>query len=491
LHTEGMLQKRGEIMSRILVVDDETVIAIELEKMLSAMGHEVVGRASSGEDAVELARCFKPDLILMDVTMPGKMDGIAAAETIKQKLGISVIFLTAYAQDDVIQRAKLAEPLGYILKPFQEDQIRAAVDVAVHKSYMESQLRESEARYRRIVNTAQEGIYVVDTEARIDFVNRQLADMLGYTVEEMLGCNLVDFMNDVAPVDVYQTVQRDKENINETHDFRFRRKDGSALWGMVSSSQIYDEDGRLIGGLGMVSDITERKRAERALRKTNEELRSFIDTVSHDLKNPIFSIRGLSMLLLKHYEKELGEKGRGYLELVDVSARQMDRLVSDLLTLSRIGQVVPNHASVVIQEIIDKAVSSFQGRLSEKGAELVVAKNLPIIHCDGERMYQVFENLLANAIRFAGDGKKPRIEIGCEDVPKYHGFYVRDNGSGVEPKHHRKIFEMFYRIKDKGNEQGTGLGLAIVDRIIRQHGGKVWVESEKGKGATFYFTVPK
>jgi len=260
---------------------------------------------------------------------------------------------------------------------------------------------------------------------------------------------------------------------------------------MVSSSPIYDEEGRLIGGLGMVSDIAKRKRAEHALRKTNEELRSFIDTVSHDLKNPIISIRGFSTLLLRNYGKILGEKGRGYLEIIDVSARQMDHLVSDLLTLSRIGQVVPKFKSVVIRARIDNAVSSLQGRLSEKGVELVVAQNLPIIYCDGDRMYQVFENLLANAIRFAVDGKKPRIQIGCEDTPEYHQFYVRDNGRGIDPSHHRKIFDMFYRIKDEGNEEGTGLGLAIVDRIIRQHGGKVWVKSQKGEGTSFYFTLPK
>jgi PAS domain S-box-containing protein len=478
-------------MHKILIAEDEAVIAIELERTLVAMGHEVVGRASSGEEAVDLARCFKPDVIIMDVAMPGKMDGIAAAEAIRQKLDIPVIFLTAHAQDDVIQRAKLAEPLGYILKPFQEEQIRAAVDVAVHKSYMESQLRESEAKYRRIVNTAQEGIYVVDTEVRIDFVNRQLADMLGYTVADMLGHNLIDFMDEFAPVDVSQTVELGDEDIKKPHDFRFRCKDGSVLWGMVSSSAIYDEDGRFVGGLGMVIDVTERKKAERALRKTNEELRSFIDTVSHDLKNPIFSIRGFSTLLQRTYGKKLEKKGCDYLQLIDASARQMNHLVSDLLTLSRIGQVVSNFASIIFSGIVDKAVSTLQGRISEKKIELVVAQNLPVIYCDGERMYQVVENLLSNAIRFAGEGNTPRIEIGYKDMAEYHEFYVSDNGRGVEPRHHRKIFEMFYRINDAGNKQGTGLGLAIVDRIIRQHGGKVWVESEKGKGAKFYFTVPK
>jgi PAS domain S-box-containing protein len=355
----------------------------------------------------------------------------------------------------------------------------------------EEVLRDSEERYRRIVDTAQEGIYVVDTELKIGFVNKQMAQMLGYSVEEMHGRHLIDFMDDISPVETYRDFHWDKQEIKTPHDFRFRRKDGSELWGMISSSPVYDNNGKFVGALGMVVDVNERKEAERALRKANEELKAFIDIVSHDLKNPIFSIRGFSTLLLRNYEKQLGDKGRGYLDVIDASARQMDRLVSDLLVLSRLGEVVPNLRSVIFHQIIDKAVSTFQGRLEEMGIELVVGQNLPIIYCDGERMYQVFENLLSNAIRFAGNAEKPKIEIGYEDEGEHHRFYVRDNGVGIDQKHHRRIFQMFQRVPERGNEEGTGLGLAIVDRIVRQHGGEVWVESEVGEGATFHFILPK
>jgi signal transduction histidine kinase len=121
----------------------------------------------------------------------------------------------------------------------------------------------------------------------------------------------------------------------------------------------------------------------------------------------------------------------------------------------------------------------------------VIPPDLPVIYADQARIYQVFENLLVNAIKYMGNTKNPRIDIGCEDRGKFHRFYVRDNGSGIDPQYHRKIFEMFYRLKETRAEDGTGLGLAIVDRIVRNHGGKVRVESEKGKGAAFYFNLPK
>jgi PAS domain S-box-containing protein len=402
-----------------------------------------------------------------------------------------VIFLTAYVEDTLIERAKHVEPLGYIVKPFQEDQVRAAIEIAIYRNEMEKRLRKSEEQYRTIVNTAQEGIYLVDAEARINFVNRQMAEMLGYTVEEMLEQYLIDFMDDIAPVDVYETIHRGKEEIKQPHDFRFRRKDGSDLWGMITSSSMYDDKGEFAGALGMVVDVTERKRAERAVRKTNEELKNFIDVVSHDLKNPILSIRGFSTLLLRHYEEELEEKGRGYVRLIDASTRQMDRLVTDLLALSRVSQVTPNLKRVAFHDIVYKVASGLQGRLGEKEIELVVSTSLPKVYCDGERMHQVFENLLVNAVKSTGNVKRPKIEVGYEDKGENHLFYVRDNGIGIDPKYHHTVFEMFKRVNKSNEEEGTGLGLAIVERIVRQHGGKVWVDCEEGEGATFYFSVPK
>jgi signal transduction histidine kinase len=239
------------------------------------------------------------------------------------------------------------------------------------------------------------------------------------------------------------------------------------------------------------AEIKERQRAEEALRNAHEELKSFLDVVAHDLKNPILGIQGFSFLLLKNYQEKLGEKGRNHVHQIEASARQMGRLVSDLLSLSRIGQVAPDLRHVPASEIVKNLSTSLQNRLQENGIKLVVRENLPTIYCDARWIYQVFENLVVNAVKFTGGNKKPKIEIGCKDSGEFHEFYVKDNGIGIDPKYHQKIFEMFQRLKQTEDEEGTGLGLAIVDRIVKNHGGKVWVESEKGSGATFHFTLPK
>jgi signal transduction histidine kinase len=153
--------------------------------------------------------------------------------------------------------------------------------------------------------------------------------------------------------------------------------------------------------------------------------------------------------------------------------------------------VVSTFQEVPSLDIAKRTASSLRDRLKENRIELVVGDNLPTIYCDGERIYQVFENLVGNAVKFAQESKNPRIEIGYKEKRTVHQFYVRDNGIGIDPKYHRKIFEMFHRLKEAEDHEGSGLGLAIVGRIIDQHRGKVWVESEKGKGATFYFTLPK
>jgi len=142
------------------------------------------------------------------------------------------------------------------------------------------------------------------------------------------------------------------------------------------------------------------------------------------------------------------------------------------------------------RSIVDRVIPDLEGRLEEKNIRLLVAPHLPELQCDGERLCQVFENLLVNALKYMGKEGGAEIEIGYEDKGESHRFFVRDNGIGIDPQYHQKIFEKYQRIAGTTVE-GTGLGLAIVERIITSHGGRVWVESAKGRGATFYFTVPK
>ena len=273
------------------------------------------------------------------------------------------------------------------------------------------------------------------------------------------------------------------------YEARGLTKDGETIWITRRNARIEYKGRPVI--LGNVVDITEKKRAEEELWKINEELKNFVHVVSHDLKTPIISVQGFSSRLLKKYQEKLDEKARSYLEQIQSSARRMELFVSDLLSLARIGQVVSTFKDVSSSGIVKDVVSRLQLGQKEKEIKLDVVDILPTISCDRERMSQVFENLLVNAIKFMGDSENPKIEIGCEDRGDFHQFYVKDNGIGIDPKYQQRIFDMFQRVREIEDKEGTGIGLAIVDRIVKSHGGEVWVDSEKAKGATFYFTLPK
>jgi len=237
------------------------------------------------------------------------------------------------------------------------------------------------------------------------------------------------------------------------------------------------------------AEVAHRREAQEELDRKNTELRNFMDVVSHDLKNPLFAIRGFTNMLRGRFGHALGEKGCSHLDVIDTCSHQMEMLVTDLLRLSRIGQLAPNLRKVNMDKVIDRVLYALENALREKEI-LVVKQDAPLsITCDPGRVYQVFENLISNAIRFVPNAGRGRIDIGYQDEDEAHHISVKDNGPGIAQVHQSRIFERFYRAGE--SKRGTGLGLAIVKEIVEQHGGSVWVESQEGKGATFHFTIPK
>jgi len=354
----------------------------------------------------------------------------------------------------------------------------------------EEALQESERKYSTLAESSLTGIYI-DQDGRIAFANNRFAEIYRYPKDEAVG---IESWKVVHPEDrdmtnAIRAKRLTGEDAPSEYEARGLTKDGETIWIKRRNRRIEYKGRPAI--LGNIVDVTEQKRAEEELRKINTELNNFVDVVSHDLKNPIIVIHGLASKVLKSYQDTLDERACGYLAQIRASTLRMEALIRDLLALSRIGRVVSTFHNVPSLQIVTKVVSDLEDRLKEKCVELSVADDLPTICCDPERMYQVFENLLVNGIKFTGTADRPVIEIGCRDRGDSHQFYVRDNGIGIDPKHHRRIFEMFHRVQDIEDKDGTGLGLAIVDRIVNNHGGKVWVESEKGKGAIFYFALPK
>jgi PAS domain S-box-containing protein len=368
-----------------------------------------------------------------------------------------------------------------------EKRVQQLEQVAIEWKPTEEKRRKSEETARALLNAATESALLIDTEGAILALNETAHQRLGNAMEKLVGVNYYDLLPSTVATDRKQRV---KEVIRTGNPIRFEdERDGKHFDNNVYP--VFDTKGK-VGHIAVFShDITDRKRAQETLRKMNEDLKDFMHIVSHDMKTPIYAISGFSSLMLKHHHEELGEECLDYVNHIKVNARRMEVLISDLGSLLRLGRVASTFKDVTSLEIVRNTTSALQGRLKEKGINLLVADKLPTINCDEEKIYQVFDNLLTNAIKFVGNTENPEIEIRYEDKEEAHQFSVRDNGIGIDPKYHQKIFEMYQRLKQIEDKEGTGLGLPIVDRIIRDHGGKVWLESEQGKGTTFYFTLPK
>ena len=393
----------------------------------------------------------------------------------------------------------------------------------------EASLRESEAKYSSLVENSLTGIYI-DQERKIVFANNRFAEIYRYSRDELIGLEAWKLVqpDDRAMTEEIRMKRLKREDAPLEYEARGLTKDGETIWIARRNAAIeYEGEPAILGNIVDITEqkraeedlqkahhelekrveertadlsranallkkeIADRKRAEEDLQKINEELKHFAHVTSHDLKTPLVYILGFSSILLDNYYDKLDEKARTCLERIEASAHRMDVLVSDILALSTLGRVVSTFEDFPSHKIVESVISGIQDRVRKKGIELVVAENLPTICCDRDRIYQVFENLVVNAIKFTGDTKNPKIEIEYEDRGDFHEFCVRDNGIGIDQKYHREIFEKFHRLKEIQDDEGTGLGLAIVERIVSNHGGRVWVESEKGKGSTFCFTLPK
>ena len=247
-------------------------------------------------------------------------------------------------------------------------------------------------------------------------------------------------------------------------------------------------------------DISERKKAEEELlqqkadlEKVNLELDSFVYTASHDLRAPLRGISSFSSFLEKGYKGKLDEKGVHYLDRIKNGAARMTQLIDDLLSLSRISRQKNPYEDVNINELITPVVERIEFDIQEHKVDLKIQKNMPTIRCDRIKMAEVFLNLINNGIKFSSKNEKkdPVIEVGYEDKGDEHRFFVKDNGIGIEPQYHEQIFGIFKRLHDNSEYEGTGAGLSIVKRVIDDHNGRIWIESELGKGASFVFTIPK
>ena len=368
-----------------------------------------------------------------------------------------------------------------------------------------SQLRVSEERYRRIVDTAREGIWELGPDALTTFINARMAEMLGYSEKEMIGRLASDFMFDEDMVAHLKDMETLRRGVPEHYERRFRRKDGVAVWTLGSATPIANDEHRFMGSIAMLTDITERKRAETELRvlkddlevrvaertsqleAANRELEAFSYSVSHDLRTPLRAIDGFSLILIEDYAGKLDDEGMRLLKVVRDNTSRMGQLIDDILQFSRTGRLGLTFSKIDMKKLALEVVEE----LRPTGGKLQVAiEALPPATGDLAMMRQVFVNLVSNAIKFSRNRENDVIRVGGSIKGDEAIYFVQDNGAGFDMKYADKLFGVFQRLHSVKEFEGTGIGLAIVKRIITRHGGRVWAEGKVNEGATIYFALP-
>ncbi len=338
--------------------------------------------------------------------------------------------------------------------------------------HAQQELRRSEEMLRLMFESTSDGIVITDPALTIIETNTAAPRLLGYaSKEELIGKSAIPFMS------------TDTES-------------GSELHTEFSVSQLRDPAGNTTGFIGICRDITERKRAEKKLKETmedlarsNQELEQFAYVASHDLQEPLRMVSSYTQLLARRYKGKLEPDADEFIEFAVDGCNRMMGMIQALLVYSRVGTRGKDFEPVNCEDVFDKALSNLQVAIEEKGAE-VTHDPLPTVPGDDTQLLQLFQNLIGNAIKFC-DEEQPRVHVSATEHDEDWLFSFSDNGIGIDPQFKERIFVIFQRLHGKGEYKGTGIGLAVCKRIVERHGGRIWVKSEPGKGATFCFTIPK
>lgn len=488
--------------TQIMVVEDEWIIADDIQASLKKLGYAVSSIVSSGEDAIQKAREDMPDLILMDIVLQGQIDGVEAAKQIRQEFNIPVIFLTAFADKLILERAKTTGPFGYLIKPFEDRELQSNIEMALYKHKMERKVRESEEKHRKMIEAAQDAIICVGEEGNVNVWNKAAENIFGYSKDEIIDQPILTIIPEKYKskhqAGLKRFLQTGKTKIiGKTVEVAGKTKSGHEV--PIEMSLSFHESGeKQYTFTAIIRDITSQKETNEQLieksdeiEKINKELSEFIYTVSHDLKEPLFTIEGYTKRLAKVYSDKFDEKGKLYLERIKANIEKMSSRIYEIMEVLKIGTVKHDYTNNDCGEIVNDIVDMLDSKIKNNKIKLTIQDNLPTIRCDIKRMKDLFLNLFTNAIKFMDDNNEKEIKVGYEEDGKYYKFFVEDTGIGIQAEHQEHIFKIFTRLKIIERE-GSGVGLAIVKKIIDLHKGDLWVESpvKDERGTRFCFTIP-
>lgn len=503
---------------QVMIVDDEWVIAHEIQTCLEQLGYGVVGIVSTGAEAIAQAKTLRPNLILIDVHLEGETSGIEAAEEIWRRLHIPILFSTPFSDRETMERAKLSQPFGYVLKPIEKEELYVAIETALQQFQTTQELRDREQWFATVLRDIGDGVIVVDPQTRIKFMNLIAQVLTGWSQDEAEERPLQDVFQarfrdtqQPAPLTAVEALQ------SGTIAYLPERvelvaKNGSVTPIADSSTPMRDQDGNLVGAILLFRDITQRRLVEErneAIHRASqleiqmEELRrlhqlkdDFLNTVSHELRTPLTSMK----MAIHMLEILLGQQGvlsattspgdriDRYFQILRDQCNQEMNLINDLLDLQRLNvETIPlSTSTIVLHEWLPKQVDRFLDQCAYYQQHLTLTINppLPAIQSDIVSLERVIAELLNNACKYTPSGETITVTAGVAplrqviDAPTVE-IRITNSGTELTPLELASIFDQFSRIVrvDVRNQGGTGLGLTLVHKLLHRLGGEIRAES--------------
>ena len=488
--------------THILLVEDESIIAKDIRVSLQNLGYDVSAVVSSGEEAVEKSEEHRPSLVLMDIVLKGEIDGIEAASEIRSRFDIPVVYLTAYEDEKTLERAKITEPFGYIIKPYNEKEAHRIIEMALYKHKMEKKLKESEEWLSTTLKSIGDAVIATDADGYVKFVNPVAEVLTGWKQEYVIEKPLKELFNIISEKtgkkveDPVTMVIREGVAVGLANHTILIAKDGTEMPVTGSGSPIKDSEGSIIGVVLVFRDITEQRKMEEELQKIQklESIGILAGGIAHDFNNNLTAILG--NISLAKMEANPEDKIYERLTGAEKASLEATNLTQQLLTFSKGG--VPIKKTTSIAELI-KDSAGFALRGSNVKCEFFIPDDIWQVEVDKGQMNRVINNLIINADQAMPEGgiikvRAENMTVGsaCVEhvIPLKDGEYVKieieDEGVGIPKEHRSKIFDPYFSTKQKG----SGLGLATTYSIIQKHNGYITVESELGVRTTFYIYLP-
>jgi PAS domain S-box-containing protein len=493
---------------RLLHIEDSEDDAAILARKLRQGGYEPhVTRVSTPGAMHAAIRDHRWDLVIADWNLP-QFSALFALEELKRaELDLPFIIVSGMIGEETAVEAMKAGAHDYVMKnnlnrlvPAIEREVREA-DARRKRRKTETALKEIEQRLELAIEGANIGIWDITIPTGKVVYDKRWAQMLGYTVEE-LEPSLNMWERLVHPDDLVRTLEVWNAHANGNSpfyesEFRLRTKSGGWNW-VLSRGKVLERDsnGAPLRAIGTHLDITARKEAEEGLAakanelsRSNDELVQFAYVASHDLQEPLRMVACYCQLLQRRYQGKLDADADEFIGYAVEGASRMHHLIEDLLTYSRVGTKATPLEPVDCTVVLKDALTNLKIALAQSDA-VVTHDPLPTVLADGKQLIQLFQNLIGNAIKYRGS-QRPEIHVSVDPQEEAWRFSVRDNGIGLDPQFSERIFVIFQRLHTKTEYPGTGMGLAICKKIVERHGGRIWVESQPGRGSVFYFSIPR